>query len=77
MPTAAIKYALEGKNLVLVYDSDLLFFPRSAGSNQAGSEALFFFFSTTHPLLIFKYFGDQAVRSIAEETLFRTILTQT
>lgn len=35
------------------------------------------FSSTTHPLLIFKYFGDQAVRSIAEETLFRTILTQT
>lgn len=79
IPTAAIKYALEEKNLVLVYDSNLLFFffPRSAGSNQAGSEALFFFFSTTHPLLIFKYFGDQAVRSIAEETLFKTILTQT
>lgn len=26
MPTAAIKYALEEKNLVLVYDSNLLFF---------------------------------------------------
>lgn len=56
-------------------------FRSSSGSNQGESEALFFFFSfffsTTHPLLIFKYFGDQAVRSIAEETLFRTILTQT
>lgn len=53
--------------------------PDQSGSNQRESEALFFFFffSTTHPLLIFKYFGDQAVRSIAEETLFRTILTQT
>lgn len=78
IPTAAIKYALEEKNLVSVYDSNLLFFFfDQSGSNQGGSEALFFFFSTTHPLLIFKYFGDQAVRSIAEETLFRTILTQT
>lgn len=29
MPTAAIKYALEEKNLVSVYDSNLLFFPFS------------------------------------------------
>lgn len=63
--------------VISIFFSFFFVFDQS-GSNQAGSEALFlFFFSTTHPLLIFKYFGDQAVRSIAEETLFKTILTQT
>lgn len=55
-------------------------FRSSSGSNQieeVKNSSSSSFSSTTHPLLIFKYFGDQAVRSIAEETLFKTILTQT
>lgn len=52
-------------------------FPDRRAPNKEKVKHSSSFSSTTHPLLIFKYFGDHAVRSIAEETLFRTILTQT